>query len=83
MSTDVDAKQVEKKGYDEWLHNIHQYFQSDESLSKLYQFRAMTELSLQCVVDGVNLEVMVSPHWPVPANFYTFLTTLKPHSRAK
>ena len=43
----------------------------------------MTETSLECVVDGVEVDLMVSPHWPVPANFYTFLTTVKPQNRSK
>ena len=79
----MDTKHVEKKGYGEWLLKLHQFFQSDESLSKYYQFQALTEMTLECVVDGVEVELMVSPYWPVPANYYTFLTTLKPHSRTK
>ncbi len=83
LSTDIDPEDVDKKGYGEWLLKLHQFFQSDESLSKYYQFHALTETSLECVVDGVEVDLMVSPHWPVPANFYTFLTTLKPYSRTK
>lgn len=65
------------------LNKIHQLFQSDQVLSEHYQFHAVTETALECNIDGVEVEVMVSPYWVNPASFYTFLDSIKHHHRSK
>lgn len=80
---DIDPDHVEKKGYREWLEKIDLMLQSDEVLSECYQLHTVTDTALVCGVEGVELQLLVSPHWGVPANFYTYLETLRPQQRSK
>ena len=81
--SDIKPRDIEKKGYEEWLNKIHHLFQSDRVFSKSYQYHLVTELALQCVINGVELQVMVSPTWGRPGNLYTFLETTKQQTRTK
>lgn len=82
-SADINPKDVGTKGYEEWLNKIHQLFQSDQVLSECYQFHAVTETALEFTVDGVEVELMLSPYWVNPASFYTFLDSIKQQHRSK
>ena len=79
----MNTKEVECNGYGEWLNKIDRLFQSDELLSECYQFHAVTDTALEFTLDGVEVELMVSPHWGVPANLYSYLEAVKPLSRTK
>ncbi len=83
FAADINAKDVERKGYEDWLHKIHQFFQSDQVLSGCYEFHAVTETSLEFTLDHVEVELVVSPHWGNPASFYTFLDSIREQHRSK
>ena len=80
---DIDPKEVERKGYEDWLNQIHRFFVSDQVLSEGYQFHAVSESVLEFGLDAVEVELTVSPHWTNPASFYTFLENTKQQHRSK
>ena len=65
------------------MSKIHQLFQTDEVLSESYDFHEVTEWTLQFGMEGVEMELMVSPCWGRPGNFYTFLETIKSQHRSR
>lgn len=83
VSADISPRDVEVRGYGEWLSRIDRLFQSDEVLSECYEFHSLTDTALQFTLDDVEVELMVSPHWGVPANLYRHLEAVKPQDRHK
>lgn len=82
-TADISPEDIERKGYGKWLNRINQFFQSDEILSESYQFQELTETALGFDMEGVEVELMVSPHWGNPGDFYSFLESIIPQNRSK
>ena len=80
---DIDMREVTRKGYEPWLSKINELFKSDKDISEFYQFTAMTERALLFTLEGVEVELLVSPTWSRPGELYTFLETTKPQHRDK
>ena len=80
---DIDARDIPKMGYEPWLSRINELFKSDKDISEFYQFHVMTERALLFMLEGVEVELLVSPVWSRPGEFYTFLETIKPQHRDK
>ena len=79
----IDARDIARTGYEQWLSRINELFKSDKDISEFYQFHVMTERALQFTLEGVELEILVSPVWSRPGELYTFLETTKPQNRDK
>ena len=82
-STDIDARDIPKMGYEPWLSRINELFKSDKDISEFYQFHVMTERALLFMLEGVEVELLVSPVWSRPGELYTFLETTTPQHRDK
>ncbi len=54
---------------------------SEKDLAEGFEFHALTDKGLQFTFEGIEIEIMVSPNWRKPADFYTFLETLRPAHR--
>ena len=82
-NTDIDARDIPKQGYEPWLSKINELFKSDKDISEFYQFHMMTERALLFMLEGVEVELLVSPVWSRPGELYTFLESTKPLHRDK
>ncbi|XP_064392628.1 2'-5'-oligoadenylate synthase 1-like isoform X1 [Halichondria panicea] len=80
-SPDITIKEVIRNGYGLWLNQINQFMHSEKDLAKGFEFHALTDKGLQFTFEGIEIEIMVSPNWRKPADFYTFLETLRPVHR--
>lgn len=83
VGIDIDAWEVIRNGYEPWLSKINELFKSDKDISEFYQFSIMNERALQFTLEGVEVELLVSPIWSRPGELYTFLESTKPQHRDK
>lgn len=79
--TDITIKEVVKNGYKLWLNQINKFLHMEKELAEGYKFQALTNRGLQFTFEGIEIEILVSPNWRKPADFYTFLETLRPAHR--
>lgn len=79
--SDIDPKEVDKKGFGFWLNKIDQLFQTDETFSSWYDCHQVLEQALRFVLqEFVEVRLMLSPLWGRPDQFYTFMETIRPQS---
>ncbi len=83
LTVDIDLKEVTRKGYEPWLSKINELFKADKDISGFYQFNVINERALQFTLEGVEVELLISPIWSRPGELYTFLETIKPQQRDK
>ena len=69
---------VTRKGYEPWLSKINELFKSDKDISRFYEFHVMNERALLFTLEGVEVELLVSPIWSRPGELYTFLESITP-----
>lgn len=81
VSTDITAKEVEKKGYEKWMGKIHRLMQKDRDISESYQLQNMTAHSLQFIYEGVDMNLLLSPYWTCPADYFKYLSSISPALR--
>ena len=80
---DIDAIDVIGKGYEPWLSKINELFKTDKDISEFYQLNAKTDRSLLFSLEGVEVELLVSPIWSRPGELYSFIETVRPEHRDK
>ena len=74
--TDIHTKEVEKNGYDKWLGKIHQFLQKDPEIAPCYQLQNITAHGLQFIYEGVDMNLLLSPHWTRPGDFFKSLSSV-------
>lgn len=82
-SPDLEAHAVVQHGYRGWLGRINVFLQEDPELKDFYSFHNLTRQALQFSVEGIEVELLLSPHWARPGDLYGFLHTTKPQNRDK
>ena len=80
---DIDAIDVIGKGYEPWLSKINELFKTDKDISEFYQLNAKTDRALLFSLEGVEVELLVSPIWSRPGELYSFIETVRPEHRDK
>lgn len=78
---DITIKEVIRNGYGLWLNQINQFMLTEEDLAEGYEFQSFSDRGLHFTFEGIEIELMVSPNWRKPSDFYTFLETLRPAHR--
>ena len=81
MYVDIQTQEVEKSGYDRWLGKIHHFMQRDEDISSCYQLQNITAHGLQFIFEGVDMNLLLSPHWSRPGDYFKCLSNLSPSLR--
>ena len=81
LLSDVLAKEVEKSGYDRWLGKIHHFMQKDEDISACYQLQNITAHGLQFIYEGVDMNLLLSPYWAKPGDYFQYLSSISPALR--
>jgi hypothetical protein len=80
-SEDIETQEVEKSGYDRWLGKIHHFMQKDEDISECYQLQNITAHGLQFIYEGVDMNLLLSPYWVRPGDYFKYLSTISPALR--
>jgi hypothetical protein len=78
---DIETQEVEKSGYDRWLGKIHHFMQKDEDISECYQLQNITAHGLQFIYEGVDMNLLLSPYWVRPGDYFKYLSTISPALR--
>ena len=71
------------KGYEPWLSKIDELFKSDKDIAGFYHLHAKTDRALLFTLEGIEVELLLSPIWSRPGELYSFLETVKPEHRDK
>ena len=79
--SDIVAEEVEKSGYDRWLGKVHHFMQKDEDISECYQLQNITAHGLQFIYEGVDMNLLLSPHWTRPGDYFNYLSSISPSLR--
>jgi hypothetical protein len=81
LFSDIVAEEVEKCGYDRWLGKIHHFMQKDQDISECYQLQNITAHGLQFIYEGVDMNLLLSPHWTRPGDYFKYLSSISPSLR--
>lgn len=81
LLADIQTQEVEKSGYDRWLGKIHHFMQKDEDISACYQLQNITAHGLQFIFEGVDMNLLLSPHWSRPGDYFKYLSCISPALR--
>lgn len=79
--SDIETEEVEKSGYDRWLGRIHHFMQKDEDISACYQLQNITAHGLQFIYEGVDMNLLLSPYWVRPGDYFKYLSSVSPALR--
>ena len=78
-STDIDADTVAKNGYGFWLDQVKRFLDQVQSLN--IEFEEVTKHAVQFQYKGIAVDLLVSPFWDRPRDFYQFLCSLSEKTR--
>ena len=80
---DIDANEVMRKGYEPWLSRLQQFLEADLEISEHCKFQGTSSHGILFSYDGVEVELLPSPHWGRPGELHTFLQSVQPQKRLR